>query len=803
MPHTRFNCRVLPGTFGFWSLLAAVLMASPVAAADKLNPKANSDPLYVQLRSLGLSGEACRVEGLSLNRDRATFIFTRGDFHFLAPVDGRITGAVFLGDGEFEMKPYPEAEQRHLRLLTGEPYIKEAFNKMVLRFTDDTYAAIKQERTTTTGPVHSGARDLLENFRKKIRRGSLRSLNNLDARVLTDLTWLGQRGFFRAYFEGRRFGEMTFELDPLGVPEVTPEEICLTAYSESNHGTWVATHLKEHYDSRSVSDESHAFFDLEHHKVVAEAKGKRLDAVVQTRLKAMADGVRVLPFDLFGRLRVRKVSDGQGRELAFIQEDKEEDPALSVLLAEALKKGDELVLQFEYGGDEAISDSGGGNYTLETRTNWYPNSRFGDRATYEMTLKVPKGLTMVATGLPMGDSQENNMLVSHWKSDVPLTVAGFNFGKFKKISSQDDKLNYLIEAYANRDIPDYLKAVGDGDAILGSLNTVSMMEKAKIEAQAALAIYTQMFGALPYGRIAMTQQPDSSFGQSWPMLVYMPLIAFLDSTHRHALGQDATKFVQYVGPHEVAHQWWGHLIGWKSYRDQWISEGFSEFSASLFAQAAYKQGQFVDFWRRQREMMFAKNQFGYRPSEVGGVTMGYRLDTGKTGTISRYIMYPKGGLILHMLRMLMWEPKSRDARFSAMMQEFIKTHYNQDVSTEDFQRVVEKHLCPELDLENNGKVDWFFRQFVYGTTTPEYQLDSRMEAADEGKVKLSFKVTQSKVDDGFVMRVPIYLDFGGNLTRLGTIKMTGNTTSQEQVVMLPKKPRRVLLNGLEDVICIQ
>src|SRR6202022_1764279 len=42
--------------------------------------------------------------------------------------------------------------------------------------------------------------------------------------------------------------------------------------------------------------------------------------------------------------------------------------------------------------------------------------------------------------------------------------------------------------------------------------------------------------------------------------------------------------------HEVAHEWWGHKIGWKTYRDQWLSESFAEYSAMMFVQATVKGG---------------------------------------------------------------------------------------------------------------------------------------------------------------------------------------------------------------------
>jgi aminopeptidase N len=150
-----------------------------------------------------------------------------------------------------------------------------------------------------------------------------------------------------------------------------------------------------------------------------------------------------------------------------------------------------------------------------------------------------------------------------------------------------------------------------------------------------------------------------------------------------------------VGPHEVAHQWWGHIIGWKTYRDQWMSEGFADFSASLFLHAVYKKDKFIEFWKNQREQLLQKNRFGKRPIDVGSVTMGYRIDSARTQGIGRDMLYPKGAYILHMIRMMMFDARNGgDQRFITMMRDVVKTHFNQNVSTEDFQKIVDKHLTP-------------------------------------------------------------------------------------------------------------
>jgi len=318
---------------------------------------------------------------------------------------------------------------------------------------------------------------------------------------------------------------------------------------------------------------------------------------------------------------------------------------------------------------------------------------------------------------------------------------------------------------------------------------------------ASLGIYTRYFGALPYGRLAMTQQSAPLFGQAWPMLVYMPITAYLDSTTRHSLRlTDLAGFLKVVGPHEVAHQWWGHILGWKSYRDQWMSEGFAVFSSSLFAHMVYKDEEFKKLWKEQRELIVEKNRFGARPVDVGSVTMGRRIDNAKTGNVSGSMLYPKGAFILHMLRMMMYDHRGgTDARFIAMMSDFVKTHFNRNVSTEDFKAIVEKHMTQEMDVNGDKTMDWFFNQFVYGTEIPRYKADYQMETAGD-KTLLKLRVTQSEVSNSFKMTAPIYLETADRkIGRLGTLRLTGNSTESLELP-LGFRPRRVFLNAFEDVL---
>ena len=81
--------------------------------------------------------------------------------------------------------------------------------------------------------------------------------------------------------------------------------------------------------------------------------------------------------------------------------------------------------------------------------------------------------------------------------------------------------------------------------------------------------------------------------------------------------------------------------------------------------------------------------------------------------------------------------------FIEMMHEFVQQHLNQNATTESFQAVAEKHMTPGMDVEGNHRLDWFFREWVYGTALPEYKFESvadrcgrrQMPAQGDGNAK--------------------------------------------------------------------
>lgn len=794
-------------------------------------PAAKTDPVYQRLRRLtdgmtDLNGTVATVSELTLKRDAATFTLRSGEIYFLPPVEGRVTGGVFIGEEELKLVPPIEAERRGLAMFTGQPDLTEKFSHLILRFTDQTFGELKSSpaaKLGTSGAAARRARDLYRDHLQLVRK-ELRA--NLDAQTLCDLYAPGRPGFFTAFVNGQRFKKLIFQLNPLGIPEVSPEEVMLASYGDTDGGVWTAFHLGEEYrGTERPAWHEHRLFDIADHRIDVSIKGTRLRAEDQLTINVLRAGARVLPFDLYRTLRVKSVRDDEGRELNFVQEDKDEDADFFVILPRPLDVKETYRLTVQYEGEDALRDSGGGNYILLPRSTWYPNnggSQFGDRATFRMTFRYPKNNLLVATGTPEGtDAEEGETHVSKWSSGATeLAVAGFNYGRFKMKEIADESSGYRIQFYANREVPgelrqlqmeiDQLESRGVKTmTTLSSISTARMADSALIEAQNSARLYNAFFGRLPYTRFAMTQQPAMSFGQAWPTLVFMPYTAFIDATQRIQLlgargGLD--NFWRHVGPHEIAHQWWGHTVGWKSYRDQWMSEGFAEFSSSIYVQYIERDiNKFVEFWEEQRRSIVeARPQtMGRRPYTVGPITQGFRLSNAKTGAAYRFTVYPKGAYVLHMLRMMMYDARQGgDKRFQAMMNDFIRTHYNKDVSTEDFQKIVDKHLPPELDLDGNKRADWFFDQWVYGTEVPSYKLDYQLAQGADGKTALTGRITQSGVSDAFRMVVPLYVDYGKGWVKLGAASLNGNSGVDLPPVPLPQAPKRVAVCALNDVLAL-
>lgn len=791
-----------------------------VAVPGKAEAFANSDPLYRQLREVGF-GETYRVENFTLPYDVATFQLQKGTLTFLSPVEGTVTGAVFVGEGHFNLKAADRLDADELRRRTGTPEADEDFTEIVFRFTGDERAIFSPglgERLEPSGEAPAAfnrwrdkmrhRREIPLGFTEFVLHGE--TMDNVDADVLSAIYNPQHPPFFNAYMHGRKHKDLRFFVRSRvgAVPQLdSPEEVALIHYDPEgmDDGIWYLAHLKSEYANRTASSqEDRRLFATHDYKIeTVIGKNQHLFSSATITFAPLIRGERVLKFGLLPNLRVTRVLDEHGQNLYFIQESRKEDGSFYVVLPKAPEAGKESFVTVEYAGDKVLEQAGEGFLYVRARTSWYPNlNGFGEHSLYDLTFKVPRRYTVVSVGKLQGQSVEQDFAVSHWVTPIPVAVAGFNIGEYKKMELADDVTGYKISGYYISELPDSLRRY----SALRSMAPGSMTKYALEQTRAQLQICTHFFGKSPYEDVSVTEQPDFNFGQSWPNLVYLPISAYTDSTQRWMLfghiNSKFTGFVQEVTPHEVAHQWWGHTVGWASYHDQWLSEGFAEFSASLFIQNAYGKdwkGDYLEFWDRLRRRILEKNNFGVSPNDAGPLWMGERLISPKSISAYQDSTYPKGAYVLEMLRSMMYSMDDQDNAFIEMMHDFVDSHRDRPACTESFKAIAEKHMTRLMDLRGNHKLDWFFDEWVYGTQVPKYHFDYQVAPADGGKFKLHMTLTESEVDDHFSMLVPIFADFGNGMVRIGQLGIGGNTTRTADV-LLPGAPKKVAFNAYKEIL---
>jgi hypothetical protein len=781
---------------------------------------ANSDLLYRQLRGLGVS-QTYKVENFALDCDVATFQFQQGTLTVLTPVNGVETGAIFIGEGHFNLKPVLHLDAKELERRTGSAEANEDFNEVIFRFTKEAWSKFLPGLGAQTSTSAEAAialahwrermwerRERPLGFTEYLLQGE--TMDNVDADLMAALYNPAHPEFFNAYLRGKKHKDLRFFVRAKvgAVPQLdSPEEVALINYDPEgmDDGIWYLAHLKFEYLNRTAtSTEDRRLFATVRYKIeTVIAKNGHLFSSATITFEPLVVGERILKFGLLPNLRVTRVTDETGRPLYWIQESRKEDGSFYAILPEAPPAGKEHSITVEYAGDKVLEEAGEGSFYVGARTSWYPNlNGFGEHSLYDLTYKVPRKYKVVSVGTLQAESTEQDFAVSHWITPSPVAVAGFNYGDYKRIDLPDTITGYKISGYYLSELPDSLRGI----QVLKSMAPSAMTKYALEQTRAQLQLCTFYFGRDAYDDISITEQPNFNFGQSWPNLVYLPISAYMDSTQRWMLfghiDSNFTGFVQEVTPHEVSHQWWGHAVSWASYHDQWLSEGFAEFSAALFLQQAVGKDwrkDYIEFWERLRKRILDKNNFGVAPNDAGPLWMGLRLSSPRSENAYQQVTYAKGAYILEMLRSMMYDGQDQDKAFIAMMHDFVDAHRQSPASTELFKTVAEKHMTKLMDLRKNGRLDWFFDEWVYGTEIPRYHFDYQLSPAGAGKVKLHMTITESEVDDHFAMLVPVFADFGNGMTPIAQVGIGGNTTRTIDIV-LPNQPKKVSLNAYKEIL---
>ena len=350
-----------------------------VEVAGKRSALANSDPNYRALRDSGLT-QAFNVENAVLNRDLGELRLKSGVVAFLPPVLGHVAIGVFIGQGSLHFVPSFSLEASYFKMLTDETALDEEFDTAVFCFTDGTYQELKSAGFGT--PSTSGVEDELRAFRNRMRQriespqSMLQAMlfnediPNVEAELAAELYNPHSAPSFAAYLHGHRYRDLRFLIAPRGAMRhmPSPEEVGLINIDpgERRDAILYLSHTNAEFQAQTASSrEDKRIVAAKHYRIeTAIARNGRLTATAEVTFNALRDGDRVIDFGLLPSLRVTSVATSDGKDAAFIQEDRKQDGSFYALLPQATVKGQSYTLRIQYEGNKVIADAGQGNYAV-------------------------------------------------------------------------------------------------------------------------------------------------------------------------------------------------------------------------------------------------------------------------------------------------------------------------------------------------------------------------------------------------------------------------------------------------------
>ena len=508
--------------------------------------------------------------------------------------------------------------------------------------------------------------------------------------------------------------------------------------------------------------------------------------------------------------------EANGRPVDFIQNpaiegtqlQRKGNDVVAVVFPAELTSGQELKLSFRYAGD-VISEAGDGLLYVGARGTWYPSFGFSP-AQFDMVFHYPAGWTLLATGKQIsrvGTTQvptDAGEKVAHWVSERPIPVAGFNLGKYVRAEAKAG--NVMVEAYGTKGVEKSFPKAPSQVIEQPIRPPTRRMPSTPIESappppspahdvqavadRAAKAIesFSQWFGPYPYGSLALTQMPGE-LSQGWPGLVFLSSYAFLspqEQIDRH-LDPVTRDLNSQVLVHETAHQWWGDLVLWKTYHDQWLSEGLANY-ASLLVLEQKNPTAFHKVLEKYRSDLASKNKDGEWLRDAGPVTLGQRLVSSHFPGGYEAISYERGTWLFHMLRSMMRDSEAAshprravtnpDEPFFRALRKARDRYAGKTISTQELMQVFEEELPRPLWYNNHHKIDWFVDGWINGTAMPELSTRDIHITEKAGVTTVSGFIVQKDAPNDLVTAVPVYAETSSNsLVFLGQVLVDGPDAS--------------------------
>jgi hypothetical protein len=804
------------------SVFLAFLFLLPVSAPAVESPRdllASLNALQLDTQSTYTISPKDRIE---LRQADVVLYITEGKLAFLQPFEGRITGFVFSGLGHVLALPRDPVEKQQLARFLGAPILDQQFFSGYFRFTDDTAQDLLSQFQ------HAGITPTPDSAFLTLWEPQLVRLNpNHSLRILFEKFYSTPRHFFHAGLDGRLTGPFDILLDQ------SRTENFLLGQPRRN-GNLIYYDVWASYSLPGTRPPPVSFHALHYAIDTTIHPDNSLEGRTTVDFHALLGSEQILFISLSRALKVEKISLADGTALPFFQNEglteqqlhDRGDDILCVFLPQAPAAGQKFALNLTYRGN-VIANAGNGVLYVGARESWYPH--FGDDsdfALYDLTLHWPRKLRLAATGEKSDEREDGDSRVAHWTTPKPVPQAGFNLGEYAVASLSTGTPS--IDVYANRQLeeailsrlnrpqpepepgmhlaptdPRFISPI-DPSPVLTPRPSDALKQLAR-DIDSSIHFYEKYNGPFPFRSLSVSQIPGT-FGQGWPGLLYLSTFSFLPHEAQERAGLSTTgqeHFTDLVPFHEVAHQWWGNVVSWSSYRDQWLDEAISDYLSLLFADTQKNPDRALRVWlERYRKRLTTKGaNEDVAPGDIGPLVMGSRLTSSRSPDGYETIVYLKGAWVIHMLREMLRQPNTSnpDARFNALLHNIVVKYAQSALTTDQFQHEVESVMTPKMDLEGGRSMEWFFEQYVRGTGIPRYKVDFTSRQTEK-RFQVRGTLHQSGVPRSFIAPVPIYINAGlGRSVFLGTVITTGDDTRFSFVA--PIEPHKLQIDPHMTLLC--
>ena len=641
---------------------------------------------------------------------------------FLAPTNEGPTALVLLGRGRAVFSPKPAAERGQVRIFCGQDVLSADFDSVFVRLNPGEFQARVAPEALVARSVDAG--DLRR--AQQVYDASVPLSFQIDLSDLSAQKWslIPTGRDFVAEIGTRKYGTLTYALSGN-----EPEDISLFDRRRRKNISVYASETRLATRGRFFDEDDLADYDILHYDLTTSFSPDRLwiDGAARLTIKTRASALSTMTMRLAEPLVVRSVSSPQfGRllQLRVVGQN-----SLLIGFPGTIAGETEFNLDVQYGGrlepqaldrealqlrgdqQEQVLIPAEPQYVYSNRSFWYPQGMVTDYATARMTINVPPEIDVVASGAPkaapamlpaVAGLRPRKQYV--FETDRPVRYLGWIASRMQGIQvagidmpGLDRPFNLFVQGNPR----EFTRVRGFAD-----------------KTTEILKYYTSLLADTPYETftVALTES-DLPGGHSpaYFAIVNQPL-----PTTPFTWLNDPVSFQNYASfflAHEIAHQWWGQAVGWKNYHEQWLSEGFAQYFAALWAERERGPDQFTAILRQMRRTALDT-------SPQGPVYLGYRLGHIKSDSrVFRALVYNKGAIVLHMLRRLIGD----EAFFSGLREFYAKWRYHK-AGTEDLRAVMEHASGRPLEK--------FFTQWIYDSAVPTVRFTSRV---DGSQVHLRFE----------------------------------------------------------------